>query len=355
MREDNVPEPLICLLQTLFGVVVGVFACFEFVERSYSGFLYSWAWAATGLLCLRWAWNGIAGLLERRALPLTTLVVAVVLGGLLAIPGPGLSHRYQQSYEARTWEQVKDSLDAVLWQNRYTKRVPEPYRRKGWESRYAMAVCSYSVQQKEYTSLGWYGQQAFREHPEKYDDQARAKIAETFSSVFKRANDHIQRQNKGDRAVQASFSKLLSTVAEKPGVAILWKVELASNFPDSVAADAKDEMNALVFTKLQRDLNRFYSSHLLRFWLPVDQPEKAKKDDFVALVRGEIKGQNYNWSLVVYPGSEAGLKPLFRFQWSDEKRPVANDPLVPFRVSCKAFAKAFAEKVGLEAEPERSP
>ena len=70
----------------------------------------------------------------------------------------------------------------------------------------------------------------------------------------------------------------------------MWKVELPSTFPDSVAAGAKDERNPLVFTKLQRDLNRFYSSHLLRFLLLVDQPEKAKKDDFVALVRGEIKG-----------------------------------------------------------------
>ncbi len=354
MREDTPPEPLLCLLQTLFGIVVGIFACFEFVERSFNGFLHSWAWAALGLLCVRAAWNGVAGLLERPGLPAASMLVAVAVAAGLAVPGPRLSTGYQQGYETRTWELVKDSPDAVVWQNRYTKRVPEPFRHAGWESRYAAAVCNYSLQQKEYSSLGWYGQQAFREHREKYDDQARKKIAETFLAVFQRGMTRIQQQKMGDAATQASFSRILAAVAQKPSVSVLWKLELTSNLPDSVAIDAKDELNSLVFNRLERELNKFFSSHLLRFLPPPEQAGKAKPGDFEALLKVDMKGPTMSWNLSISSTDDKALKP-FRFSWSDEKRSAATDPLVPFRISCKAFSGALVDKLGLNAEPERLP
>lgn len=242
---------LVYLLVTLLGAVLLIFGPIQAVEASYQGFWVSYGYCLCSLLAGWLLWYGFSGLSFRRpsaaALRWVPLLALPMAAGL-----PSLSHSYHQSTERKAWALVLPSRDAELWQNRYVARVPESFRRAGWRSEYALAVCSYSVAKDDTLTLPWYADQAFYQHPEWYDDRVRKRLAQTYAHFFRERSEKLP---SGWRAV-------LGYVAEKPSRGFYWR----SPPP----------------TGLERELRERY-----RGLLVFREPAQARPDDLGWAVKGE--------------------------------------------------------------------
>lgn len=359
MNDRPEVDPLFCLFQTLLGAVLGIYSAFEYVEKSFGGKIPSFLWAILALTCARMVYNGLQGLLERPSLQDRSWLAVIGLAMVAGLIGPGMSDQRQRAYEAATWEEVKDSKNAILWQNRYTKRVPEVYRHSGWESRYTLAVCAYSIQSKEYTSLDWYAREAFREHPSKYDDLARSAIQAAFTEIFRNSVSRIQEQKLGDPKFLGQFQSVLSRVSKSPQISVLWKVDFEGELPDSVREGATQEFDSLLFGRLNRELGKHFPGGLLRMVTPAAQSDtgdkndksgrKGKPGDLMAQVRVQVlEKSGYHWTLQI--GDENGQ--LLDFQWVDPKPPTSKDLLANLRNSARGFSEVIVDKLGLKALPE---
>jgi len=230
---------LVYLLFALLGAVLIILGPIQALEASYRGAWVSYLSCLCALLAAWLLWVGFSGLSFRRPglrslrwLPVAALPFALWL--------PGLSQRYHVATEREAWEIVLPSRDAELWQNRYVARVPEDFRRPGWRSEYALAVCSYSVAKDDTLTLPWYADQAFFQHPEWYDDRVRQALAATYAHfLLKRP----EREPEGWRAA-------LRYVAEKPSRGFSWR----SPPPDGLERSlSKRYRGLLVFREAGRE------------------------------------------------------------------------------------------------------
>lgn len=305
-------DPLLCLMKCLVGVVVGIFAVFMYVEQSYQGTMRSFLWSALAFGSLRTLSTGLAGLLEVEYASRRTWVAALLLALPCAAIGPRFSTSYLENYEKKAWAEVSESRDAVLWQHRYTVRVPERFRRPGWTSLYVVAVCQYSVEQKEYSSLGWYAQQVFDKNRDKYDDKSRHAVKQTIGNIFAKKLGEIREKRLGDGELLGHFEKVTDDIADRPWRSNSFYFLAELQGIDGLAQDFRKEINEvcapLIINDMERSLNRVYPGDLMRFVAS----KEAKEDDLVWTVQcstGPLKP--VAWSLVI----TSSKKKLFTMEW----------------------------------------
>lgn len=214
MRARN---RLIDLLLTILGGVLLIIGPLQALEVSYRGFFVSYFYFTLSLASLWLLWSGFAGLSFARP-DRRTFVGVLVLALPLALAGPWVSDRYHKRDEATAWNLVHGSQNARLWQNRYVSRVPESYRREGWRSEYALAVCRYSIDHEEYETLPWFCEQAFSEHPEWYGESVRSELAKTYRILL------MQALHAGPvLPPQAGpWKKVLNSLADGPSRGLAW-------------------------------------------------------------------------------------------------------------------------------------
>lgn len=214
MRARN---RLIDLLLTILGGVLLVIGPLQVLEVSYRGFFVAYFYTVLSLAALWLLWTGFAGLSFARPDRRTFLYVFALALPLAAL-APGLSDAYHRRDETTAWNLVHGSQDARRWQNRYVSRVPESYRREGWRTEYALAVCRYSIDQEEYDTLPWFCEQAFIEHPEWYSQPVRDELARTYRILL------LQALHAGPVLPPAAgpWKKVLNHLAGGPARGLVW-------------------------------------------------------------------------------------------------------------------------------------